>query len=308
MLLNRIELFVTVARHHNLGKTAREMHVSASSVCQRLKSLENDFGVKLYKKNKEGIELTGAGETLLTTGSDVLNQLENLRKTLNPGSETAVQSLTIGGTYNPSEKYLPSAIAAFQKTHPDVKVKFLTADGASIDKLVRESEVDIAIMHSPSESSDFHMEHFAADNLTIFVHPTHPLAKKKKLDLENLAQTPLIVREGRGATHKMLQQLKCRGLTPNIALRCASPDAVKAAVRRKMGVGILFYNLVEEDIKRKDLKTLKFPDLPKLVGNSYIVYSKSKPLSCAANDFLTLLRSMKAHLQNPINRSESNED
>ena len=54
MLLNRIELFVTVARHHNLGKTAREMHVSASSVCQRLKSLENDFGVKLYKKNKEG--------------------------------------------------------------------------------------------------------------------------------------------------------------------------------------------------------------------------------------------------------------
>jgi DNA-binding transcriptional LysR family regulator len=308
MLLNRIELFVTVAKHHNLGKTAREMHVSASSVCQRLKSLENDFGVKLYKKNKEGIELTGAGQTLLTTGSEVLNQLENLRKTLNHDSEVAVQSLTIGGTYNPSEKYLPSAIAAFQKTHPDVKVKFLTADGTIIDKWVRESEVDIAIMHSPSESSDFHMEHFAADNLTIFVHPTHPLAKKKTLDLENLAQTPLIVREGRDATHKMLQQLKCRGLIPNIALRCASPDAVKAAVRRKMGVGILFYNLIEEDIKRKDLKTLKFPGLPKLVGNSYIVYSKSKPLSCAANDFLTLLRSMKAHLQNPINRSESNED
>ena len=251
MLLNRIELFVTVARHQNIGKTAREMHVSASSVCQRLKSLENDFGVKLYKKNKEGIELTGAGETLLTTGSEVLNQLDTLRKTLNPDSETAVQSLTIGGTYNPSAKYLPSAIAAFQKTHPNVEVRFLTSDGASIEKLVRESEVDVAIIHSASESSDFNMEHFAADNLTFFAHPTYPLAKKKNLALENLAQTPLIVREGRGTTHKMLKQLKCRGLTPNIVLRCASPDAVKAAVRRKMGVGILFYNLVEEDIKRK---------------------------------------------------------
>jgi DNA-binding transcriptional LysR family regulator len=308
MLLDRIELFVTVAKHHNLGKTAREMHVSASSVCQRLKSLENDFGVKLYRKNKKGIELTGAGETLLTTGSEVLNQLENLRKTLNHDSEVAVQSLTIGGTYNPSAKYLPSAIAAFQKTHPDVKVKFLTADGASIDKWVRESEVDIAIMHSPSESSDFHMEHFSADNLTFFAHPTHPFAKKKNLDLENLAQTPLIVREGKGATHKILQQLKCRGLTPNIALRCASPDGVKAAVRRKMGVGILFFNLIEEDIKRKDLKTLKFPGLPKLVGNSYIVYNKSKPRSCAANDFLTLLQSMKIRVKNPVNSSESNDD
>ena len=306
MLLNRIELFVTVAKHQNLAKTAREMHVSASSVCQRLKSLENDFGAKLYKKTKEGIELTDAGQTVLTAGSEILNRLDTLRKTLNPDSETAVQSLTIGGTYNPSAKYLPSAIAAFQKRHPSIEVRFLTSGGPSIEKLVRESEVDIAIIHSPSESSDFHMEHFAADNLTIFAHPTHPFTKKKKLDLENLAQIPLIVREGRGATHKMLQQLKCRGLTPNIALRCASPDAVKAAVRRRMGVGILFHNLVEEDIKRKDLKTLTFSGLPKFVGNSYIVYSKRKPLSCAANDFLTVLRSTKTSGKNPVNSSENN--
>jgi DNA-binding transcriptional LysR family regulator len=225
--LNRIELFVTVAKHHNLGRTAREMHVSASSVCQRLKCLENDFGVKLYKKKKEGIELTGAGQTLVTAANDVLNQLENLRKTLNHDSEVAVQSLTIGGTYNPSEKYLPSAIAAFQKTHPDVKVKFLTADGASIDKLVRESEVDIAIMHSPAESADFHMEHFAADDLTFFAHPMHPLSKKKKLVLQDLSQTPLIVREGKGATEKMLQQLTYRRLTVNVALRCVTPTRSK---------------------------------------------------------------------------------
>jgi DNA-binding transcriptional LysR family regulator len=306
--LNRIELFVTVAKHHNLGKTAREMHVSASSVCQRLKCLENDFGVKLYKKKKEGIELTGAGQTLVTAASDVLTQLENLRKTLGHDSEVEVQSLTIGGTYNPSQKYLPSAIATFQKTHPDVKVKFLTADGPCIDKLIRECEVDIAIMHSPSESSDFHMEHFAADNLSFFAHPMHPLSKKKKLVLQDLSQTPLIVREGKGATEKILKQLTRGGITVNVALRCVTPDAVKAAVREKMGLGILFYNLIEEDIKRKDLKILKFPGLPELVGNSYIVYTKNKHLSCAANDFLALLRSMKTHLQNPVNSSKSNED
>ena len=306
--LNRIELFVTVAKHHNLRKTAREIHVSASSVCQRLKCLENDFGVKLYKKKKEGIELTEAGHTLVTAASDVLDQLENLRKTLNHDSEVAVQSLTIGGTYNPSEKYLPSAIAAFQKTHPDVKVKFLTADGPSINKWVRESEVDIAIMHSPSESSDFYMEHFAADDLTFFAHPMDPLSKKKKLVLQDLSKTPLIVREEKGATEKMLKQLTRGGITVNVALRCVTPAAVKAAVREKMGVGILFYNLLEEDIKRKDLKTLKFPGLPKLVGNSYIVYTKNKPLSCAGNDFLALLRSMKTDLQNPVTSSESNQD
>jgi len=308
MLLNQIELFVTVARNHNLGKTAREMHVSASSVCQRLKSLENDLGAKLYKKNKEGIELTGAGETLLTTASEVLNQLDTLKKTLNTDSQHAIQSLTIGGNYNPSAKYLPAAIAAFQKTHPDVKVTFLTSDRANIQKWVRESEVDIAIIQSPSESADFNLEHFAVDTLTFFAHPMHLLAKKKKLDLADLAETPVILRDGRGASQKMLKQLECRGLTLNVTLRCASPDAVKAAVRRKMGVGILFYNQIEEDIKRKDLKSLTFSGLPKQVGNSYIVYSKSKPLSSIADEFLSLLRSMKTRLKDPVNILESCED
>ena len=306
MLLDRIELFVTVAKHHNLGKTARAMHVSASSVCQRLKSLENDFGVKLYKKNKEGIELTGAGHTLLTRGSEVLSQLDTLRKTLNENASEAARSLIVGGTYSPSVKYLPAAIAAFQKTHPDLKVTFLTSDRAGVEKWVQTSAVDIAIIQSPSESFDCEMEHFAVDNLTFFAHPTHPLAKKKKLDLEDLTQNPLVIREGTGATYKMLEQLTRRGLTLNVTLRCVSPVAVKAAVRRKMGLGVLFYNLIEEDIKRKDLKSLKFPGLPKLVASSYIVYSKNKPLSCVAKDFLTLLRSMKTPAKDPATSLESN--
>jgi DNA-binding transcriptional LysR family regulator len=308
MLLNRIELFVNVAKHQNLGKTAREMHVSASSVCQRLKSLENDFGVKLYKKNKEGIELTWAGQSLLTTGSEVLNQLDTLRKTLSSASEIAVESLIIGGTHVPSAKYLPSAIAAFQKTHPDVKVTFITSDRASIEKLVRGFEVDVAIIQHPLNSSDFSMEHFAVDHLTFFAYPTHPLAKKKRLDFEDLSQTPLIVRDRKRTSDRMLKQLKCRGLTLNITLRCESHDAVKAAVRRKMGVGMLFYSHIEEDVKRKNLKILNFSGLPMLVAHSYIVYSKSRSLSCAANEFLALLRSMKTRLKNPLNISESNDD
>ena len=134
------------------------------------------------------------------------------------------------------------------------------------------------------------------------------MAKKKKLDFEDLVQNFLVIREGRGATYKMLEQLTHRGLALNVILRCVSPDAVKAAVRRKMGLGILFYNLIEEDIKRKDLKSLKFPGLPKVVGHSYIVHSKNKPLSCIANDFLTLLQSMKTPVKNPVSKLESNDD
>jgi DNA-binding transcriptional LysR family regulator len=303
MLLDRIELFVNVAKYQSLTKTARGMHVSPSSISQRLKSLEIDFGVKLYKRSKNGIELTNAGRTLLSTASQVLNQLDTLRETLNPGSEKAVQRLVVGATHNPSARCLPSAIATFQKTHTDIEVTFLTSHRPTVEKWVRDGEVDIAMIQNPSESciADLFTEHFAVDTLEFFTHAAHPLTKKQRISFTDLVDTPLIVREGRGATHKILALLESRGLKLNIALRCASPDAVKAAVRKKMGVGILFHNLIEEDIRRKEIKVLRIAGVPQIIGNSYIVYEKTKPLNRPATEFLALLREMKSRQKKPIN-------
>jgi DNA-binding transcriptional LysR family regulator len=303
MLLDRIALFVNVARHQSVAKTARAMHVSPSSVCQRLKSLENHFGVKLYKRRRDGIELMDAGQTLLTTASQVLNQLDTLRQTLNPNAEKAAQRLVVGATHNPSVRYLPSALATFQKTYPDIKVTFLSSSRRSVEKSVRDGEVDIAIIQSPSESciADLFTEHFAVDTLVFFAHAAHPLTKKQKISFEDLADTPLIVRVGTGATHKILTLLRSHGLKLNIVLRCASPDAVKAAVRKKMGVGISYHNLIDEEIRKREIKVLTFAGLPRMIANSYIVYDKTKPLNGTATKFLALLREMKSRQRRPIN-------
>jgi DNA-binding transcriptional LysR family regulator len=299
MILDRIELFVNVAKYHSLTKTARGMHVSPSSVSQRLKSLENDFGVKLYKRNKTGIELTDAGRTVLSTVSQVLDQLDTLRKTLNPQLQTPVKTLTIGANHNPSAGDVPSAIAAFQKIYSDIKVTFRTSSARAVEKWVRDGEVDVALIQNPSQSciADLYTEEFATDSLALFTSPAYPLTKKQRLSLADLAKLPLVVREGSGMTQKVLGLLRSHGLTPNVAVRCATRVAVRAAVRKKMGVGILFHSHLEEDIKRKGVKVLKIAGLPKLIGHSYIVYQKDNSLTAPANKFLALLRDMKARLK-----------
>jgi DNA-binding transcriptional LysR family regulator len=296
MLLNQIELFVTVSQNQNLAKTARRIHVSPSSVSQRLKSLEREMGAKLYQKSKEGIKLTEAGQVLFETANEIINRIALVKKTINSRSFVKAESLVVGGTYNPSAKYLPAAIADFQKTHPHVKLTFLTLEKARIEQMVRQCEIDVALVQSPSKSSDVHLEHFAVDHLVFFADPAHPLAKKKRLNLADISETPLIVREGRGSTEKLLRQLKSSGLKVNVILRCLLPDAVKSAVRQQTGIGILFCELIIDDLKRKDLKVLRFAGMPKLAGHSYIVFSRKKPLSSTAEEFVALLRSRK----NPV--------
>ena len=298
MLLNQIELFVTVAKSQSLAKTARQIHVSPSSVSQRLKSLECEMGAKLYQKSKEGIRLTDAGRVLLEGASEILLQIETVKKNINSRPPARAESLVVGGTCNPSARYLPSAIAEFQKTHPHVKITFLTLEKERIEKMVQQSEVDIALVQSPTKAYGIHLEHFAVDYLVLFAHPAHPLAKRNRLKLSAISETPLIVREGRGSTEKFLRQLKSRGVKVNVTLRCLLPDGVKSAVRQQTGVGILFCELIIDDIERKDLKVLRVDGMPKLAGHSYIIFSKKRPLSSAAEEFVRLLRSRKHMVHN----------
>jgi len=296
MHVNRIELFVKVAEQQSLAKTARGMHVSRSSVSQRLKVLENDFGVKLYKGNCHGIELTDAGQILLTTASQVLNQLDTVRKTLNPSTENAAKKLVVGASYNPASRCLPTAIAAFQKTHREIELTVLTSSRSTVEKWLRDGEIEVALIQSPSESclADLFAEHFGCDTLALFAHPAHLVSKKQKVSVQELAHTPMIVRAGNGITNDLLNLLRSKGLEPNIVLRCATPVSLKAAVRKKMGIGILFHNLLHEEIRRKEVKMIRVTGLPRFLANSYIVYHKNTALTAPAAEFVALLRDMKS--------------
>lgn len=45
-----------------------------------------------------------------------------------------------------------------------------------------------------------------------------------------------------------------KGLKPKVALRCDSPEAVKAAVKRKMGMGILFKETIQPEVRKGEFK------------------------------------------------------
>jgi DNA-binding transcriptional LysR family regulator len=60
-------------------------------------------------------------------------------------------------------------------------------------------------------------------------------------------------------------------------------------VKNKIGLGILFQDMLIQEIRNKLFKVLEIPGLA-LTVQSYIVYYKDRPLSLPARDFLALLR------------------
>ena len=286
-------IFVAVAKHLSVTRAAEELHISQPSVSQQLKLLEESCGVKLYKMMGRKIELTEKGRLFLNEATAILAQVKNLERLGSRPIHKGEESLTIAGSHTPSMSVLPLLAAIFKQTHPNTQITLCSGTSPAIEEMVLKHEVDIAWIGYPSHSPMVIYEPFRKQKLAVFAQAKHPLGKKSKLTLNELARFPLTIRKqipGEGnRTTMLLKHLENQGVSPNIVVQCESFMEVKSAVKAGSGLGILHQDIAVPDVVDRDLKVLDIPEL-KIEFDTFIIYHKERPLSPSAQEFLTLLK------------------
>lgn len=289
MNFTQLKAFQAVANNGSITKAAQLLHVSQPLVSKHLKNLEKDFGVKLFERNRGAAELTDAGSSLLRHANAILVHLDEARKELR-ASKTSNKSdpLKIAGSYAASALLLPSLLVNFKNKHRDTSIILRTGTTREVKSMLLNSTVELALLNELPVNPEFVSEPFRKEKLVVFAAPNHPLAKKKKLTISDLRQAALVTTGMASAVDKMLNHL-VQGLGAKIAIQCGSPASVKIVVKNKIGLGILFQDMLIQEIRNKLFKVLEIPGLA-LTVQSYIVYYKDRPLSTSAKDFLALLR------------------
>jgi DNA-binding transcriptional LysR family regulator len=286
MKLNQLRIFVCASRHLNLSNAALELGMSQPAVSLQMKKLEDEFGVKLYRASNRGIELTQQGHEFVESVRPLIEKLDHVERRLKSGGVGAkARLLTIGGTHTLTETVLLQRLVHFRKNYPDVRVNIETGGSSEVEEGVRSARIDIALISGPSHFRECHYEEFGNQEMVAFVGRGHFLGGRT-LTLPALMREPLVTKKGGTCVKRLLHW----GLKPNIALECAAADAVKAAVIKGLGVGLLFRARIAEDIARGDLHLITVPELKKLSRKSFIVYQKREGLSKAGLDFLADLR------------------
>jgi len=295
--VTQLTAFAAVARTGSITKAAQALCVSQPSVSKHIKNLEAHYGVTLFERDRGALELTDQGRLLQEGVATILRQLDELERALRPAAAAEnSEPIKVAGSYAASAAVLPSVLARFQKTHPDVRIILRTGSTNNVKTMLLNSEVEIALLNEKPANLQLTAEKFREEKLVVFSAASHPLAKRKKLTLSDLNNAVLVATGGKGrlsTTEKILKGSTGQGVKARIGIRCATPEAVKAIVDKRMGAGILFADSVIPDIRKGVFKLLRFPGL-ELTGQSYIVYYKDRPLSSHATDFLALLYDRKS--------------
>src|SRR4029077_13644598 len=219
----------------------------------------------------------------------VLAQLEDIDRRFrgNQNGKTPPR-LAIGGRRSISVRVLPNLLNAFREKHPSVEVTLAANESSAILNHLLKSELDLAVITSPSQVEGLIYEPFGRMEVVAFCLPTNPVAGKM-LTLKELAGYPLVVKSG----GRIQNVLKSRGYAMNFAFRCEMSQSVNAAVRAGLGIGIVYQNAIATPLAKGSLKLVNVPELKEMGMKSVIAYNGRKPLSPTAQDFLALLRERK---------------
>jgi LysR family transcriptional regulator, transcriptional activator of the cysJI operon len=247
MRSDRLQLFVTVAKHLSITQAAREHRISQPAVSRHLKLLQQELGFSLLKKKGRGIQLTRSGRALFAQGVNIFSQFDAFKLTHGKQKQ---ESLTLAGSHGPCTYLLPSLITDFNQTHPSATLKLRMGSSAEIEEWLLTSDVDLAVISKRTTSPSLHMEPFRNEELVAFAVPSYPLAGKKSVSRSEFGNIRLIVkirRKGQSRTETQLCDFAKRGVKFKTVMGFESSQSVKEAVRRGAGVGLLFRDTVEPD-------------------------------------------------------------
>jgi DNA-binding transcriptional LysR family regulator len=293
--LHRLQLFTEVARRGNLRAASEDLRISQPSISAQIRLLEKELGAKLWKKNRQGVELTPAGNLLLRLTLRIVRRVETAKLRMRREFRGLMSpALSIGGSEIASTKFLPPLLGIFKKQYPELEIRLRTSSGAVLAKLVLTGEIDLALVNGCPDYWHIVKEPFGLGPIVACVSRNHPLAKKKVLTQGAMDEFGFITRkrDDTGHSANFLGILKARGFKPRVAVECESSASKRAAALNELGITLIFKGFVQGDLSSGELVELDVPG-GELYVNSSLIYHKSRPLPRAAEAFLALLRAKR---------------
>jgi LysR family cys regulon transcriptional activator len=239
-----------VRRNLNLTEAAKALHTSQPGVSKAIIELEEELGVEIFARHGKRLKrVTEPGQHVLKSIELIMREVGNLKRIGEQFSAQDSGTLSIATTHTQARYVLPVPVAKLREAYPKVSVSLHQGSPDQVARMLMDEVAEIGIAtESLSDYPDlvtlpcYEWQH-------VLVLPLdHPLAKKERITLEDIAAEPLVTYHpsftGRTRIDSAFAQKK---LTPRIALEAIDSDVIKTYVRLGLGIGIVAEMAVHDD-------------------------------------------------------------
>jgi DNA-binding transcriptional LysR family regulator len=235
-----IRLLINVADASSMGRGAEKSCLSAPAASNRIKSLEDSFGVKLLYRSNLGVTLTPAGQTFVHHARAVFAQVDHLHDDLNAFASGIRGHVRLWANTTAMTEFLPRGLAAFMASHPDVNVELRERLSHEIVRAVDEGVTDIGIVAGDVQTDRFETLPYRDDRLVLVCCVNHPIARAESVDfVETLGHQYVGLAES-SAIHRFLTQAaSAAGRKLNSRIEVGNFEALCRLAEAGVGLGVV---------------------------------------------------------------------
>ena len=272
-------------------KAADLLGYTQPALSQMIASLEKELSIKILYRSRYGIRLTPEGERMYPSVQRAVLQYQAMRRTADEirGLDSGV--VRIGTVSSVSCHWLPEIIRAFWQEHPNIQIVLHQGDYTSIPEWVRTGAVDFGFVN-PHAVKGMETSVVKSGEFRAVLPKNHPLAEKKSLVLEDLADEPFLLLE-EGAYSEPLEAFRAAGITPNVKLRVHDDYSILSMVEQGLGVSIL----TELVLHKTSYNVVALPIEPAIIRTMSIVTKDKNTLPLASKAFIRYLMDRRNSLQ-----------
>ncbi|MDD0967719.1 MULTISPECIES: transcriptional regulator GcvA [Pseudomonas] len=185
--LNGLRAFECAARHLSFTRAAEELNVTQTAISHQIRRLEDELGVRLFMRLKDGLALTEEGNAYFPGVRSAFLELRHSTERLLEANDHSV--LTISTLVSVASKWLLPRLPSFREAYPEIDVRI-----SAMTRLVdfRKAGIDAAIRYGNGEWPGLRADWLMSDEIFPVCSPRLLTGDKPLKTPADLAHHPLL--------------------------------------------------------------------------------------------------------------------
>lgn len=243
MELRQLQQFVVLAETLNFRAAAERLFMTQPPLSVSIRKLEEEIGVKLFIRTTHDVQLTKAGEAIREEAKKALFHSVEVSRIAQLTARGLSGQLRIGFVGSAKYSLLPKLLPPFRTQYPQVAMQFFEESNTWIIDSLEANRIDIGVVRVPltlrSHIKYLTVEH---DTFVVALPAAHPLAKKPRLSLRDIAEEPFIhyTANDMPGLHALTMILfQEAGIMPRVAQEAVQVQTVLFLVESGLGVALV---------------------------------------------------------------------
>jgi DNA-binding transcriptional LysR family regulator len=212
-----LRYFGETAHSRSIRAASERLHVAPSAISRQIAKLEHELRAPIFDRRSQGMALTPAGEMLLAKVEGMMREFARVKSHIAALQDLQAGTVDVYCFQTAIESFVAPVLHGFHMRHPNVSFNVtMSSTDETIGALLNGTAELGLILNPPARDTIARTEVFR-DRMMAVVGPTHPLAGRKAVSLQELAEFPFVMTERSfGLRQQIDRTFTHHGINPNV--------------------------------------------------------------------------------------------